>query len=371
METRARYVLVGFFLLVVMAAGFGFVYWLHHTGGLGERTTYQVRFQNAVMGLRPGSAVLFNGIRVGEVSDLRLSREIPKQVVATIAVEPGTPIRVDTEVGVEVQGLMGSPAITLKGGNPAAPALTAPAGQLPTLVAAPGATQDTMQAAREVLHRIDQILVENAAPLKSTIANINVFSAALARNSKRVDTVMDGLAHMLGAQAAAPAKVYDLTAITSFPPLAKIPEAQLAIPDPTAVIALDTRKILERLPSGEISSVPDAQWSDNLPKMFQAKLIQSFENAKFMGIAKASDAFMADRQLMIDIRTFDVSKTADPTATVEFSAKVVADGKVVGARLFHASVAVKGTDAQAAARALDDAFGKTVTPLVEWTLGLI
>ena len=176
---------------------------------------------------------------------------------------------------------------------------------------------------------------------------------------------------MLGAQSAAPAKVYDLSAVASFPPLAKLPEVQLAIPDPTAVIALDTRKILERASTGEISSVADAQWSDNLPKMFQAKLIQSFENAKFMGIAKASDAFMADRQLMVDIRTFDITKTKEPVAEVAFSAKVVADGKVVGARLFTATVPVKGTDAQAAAQALDAAFGKTATQLVEWSLGLI
>jgi len=371
METRARYVLVGLFLLLVIAAGFGFVFWLHNTGGLGERTAYQVRFQSAIMGLQPGSSVLFNGIKVGEVIALRLNRDVPKQVTATIAVEPDTPIRVDTEVGVAVQGLMGSPAITLKGGNPAAPPLKGVGGQLPMLTAEPNATQDTMQAAREVLQRIDKVIAENAEPLKGTIANIKVFSDALARNSNRVDTVMDGLAHMLGAQAAGPAKIYDLTAIPSFAPVAKMPDVQLGIPDPTAVIALDTRKILERLPSGEISSLPDVQWSDNLPKMFQAKLIQSFENAKFMGIAKPSDAFMADRQLTIDIRTFEIAKTGAPMAKVAFSAKVVADGKVVGARLFEASVPVKGSDAQAAARALDDAFGKTATPLVEWTLGLI
>ena len=65
------------------------------------------------------------------MTELHLNREFPKQVMATIAVDPGTPIRVDTEVGVEVQGLMGSPAITLKGGNPAAPVMTANASGRP------------------------------------------------------------------------------------------------------------------------------------------------------------------------------------------------------------------------------------------------
>ena len=68
METRAPYALIGLFVLAAIAAGFGFVYWLHNSGGLTERTVYRVRFENTVSGLLTGAAVLFNGIRVGEVT---------------------------------------------------------------------------------------------------------------------------------------------------------------------------------------------------------------------------------------------------------------------------------------------------------------
>ena len=54
METRARYALIGLFMLAATAAGFGFVYWLHHTGGLGERASYRIRFENFASGLRYG-----------------------------------------------------------------------------------------------------------------------------------------------------------------------------------------------------------------------------------------------------------------------------------------------------------------------------
>ena len=70
METRAPYALIGLFVLATIGAVFGFVYWLHNTGGLGERTVYRVRFENTVSGLLPAPRVLFNGIRVGEVTDL-------------------------------------------------------------------------------------------------------------------------------------------------------------------------------------------------------------------------------------------------------------------------------------------------------------
>ena len=59
METKARYVLVGLFTLVITGAAFGFIYWLHSTGGLRERTVFRVRFENTVSGLLTGAAVAF------------------------------------------------------------------------------------------------------------------------------------------------------------------------------------------------------------------------------------------------------------------------------------------------------------------------
>ena len=75
MEIKARYVLIGLFTLATIVAGFAFVYWLETTGGLGKRTSYEVRFHNTVSGLLTGSAVLFNGIRVGEVTGLKFGPE--------------------------------------------------------------------------------------------------------------------------------------------------------------------------------------------------------------------------------------------------------------------------------------------------------
>ena len=93
METRAPFVVVGAFVLAAIAAVFGFVYWLHNTGGLGPRTTYHVQFEGSVPGLLVGAAVLFNGIRVGEVTELGLAPDNPRRVNATISVASTTPVR--------------------------------------------------------------------------------------------------------------------------------------------------------------------------------------------------------------------------------------------------------------------------------------
>jgi len=154
METRARYALIGLFMLAVIIASFAFVYWLENKGGFGERTAYQIRFGGSTSGLLVGSSVLFNGIRVGEVTGLGLDPEHPEQVVATIGVDPGTPIRSDTQVGIETQGLTGGAVVTLRGGSATAEAVP-PQG---VLMAPPRAGQDWTQAARDAFQRVDDVL---------------------------------------------------------------------------------------------------------------------------------------------------------------------------------------------------------------------
>src|SRR5262245_63531385 len=173
METRARYALIGLFMLAVIAASFAFVYWLANVGAFAQRQSYQDKFQGSVSGLLVGSAVLFNGIRVGEVTDLALYADAPQDVTATIVVVRGTPIRADTEVNIETQGLTGGAAVALRGGSSTAPLIAGEGGALPTLIAQPQASQDWTQAARDAFQRVDRVLAAHSEALKSSIANID------------------------------------------------------------------------------------------------------------------------------------------------------------------------------------------------------
>src|ERR1700755_1863936 len=153
METRAPFVLIGAFVLAAIAAVFAFVYWLNNTAGLGARAAYHVQFDGSVPGLLVGAAVLFNGIRVGEVTDLGLAADNPRRVNATISVASATPVRSDTKVGLEFQGLTGVPVIALEGGT-----LPATSDAVPTLIAEQGAGQSMTQAARDALRRGGSVL---------------------------------------------------------------------------------------------------------------------------------------------------------------------------------------------------------------------
>lgn len=369
METQARYLAVGAFTLAVITAGFTFVYWLYSGGGFRDRAIYEIRFDSPVSGLLVGSAVLFNGIRVGEVTDLRLTPANPKQVVATVGIDPAAPVRTDTIVGMDFQGLTGAPVILLSGGSAASPAVApVQGGEAPMLIAEADSGQSMTQAARGTLKRLDTMLSDNAAPLRDVIANFKTFSDALARNSDRVDNVVAGLERMTGGAAArGKLPIYTLGAVRNFPPLARPKRGQLAVPEPAALMSLSSDKILIAQNGNEGASIDNAQWSDNLPVLVQAKLIESFENSGyFQAVGRPIDGYEADQQLLTELRSFRIVTEPAPAATVAISAKLLSNGRMLATRVFDASVPLSAVDGRTAAAGLNEAFQQTVQKLVGW-----
>ncbi|MGO9544416.1 MAG: ABC-type transport auxiliary lipoprotein family protein [Rhodomicrobium sp.] len=368
MEIRARYVLIGLFTLAVIIGGFAFVYWLQTAGSLGKRTAYDVRFSNSVSGLLTGSPVLFNGIRVGEVSRLRLVPGEPRLVDATISIDANTPVRADTKVSLEFQGLTGVAVVTLEGGSQGAPVLAAPKGELPRLTADEAAGQSMSEAARRVLGRLDKVLAENSDGVHSIVTNLASFSEALGRNSGKVDGVLAGLERMTGGGKTA-GLFYNLSAVPApaapSGPLGKL----IAVPDPTALLAYDSEKLLSQNQTGQIEALGNAKWSDTLTKLVQAKIVQSFENDGCLGeVNRPIEGVTPDFQLLTEIRRFQIVQAPQPAAEVEISAKLVAsDGQIVAARIFSAKEPVHSKDEAEAARALNAAFATVATDLLGWT----
>jgi phospholipid/cholesterol/gamma-HCH transport system substrate-binding protein len=373
METRARYALIGAFVLACIFAVFGFIYWLQNSGALG-RTIYRVQFDQPIAGLTAGSSVLFNGLRVGVILDLQLDPADPKRVMSSIAVDTATPIRTDTQVDISFQGLTGAPAIALKGGSATAPRLTSQDGQPPLLLAGPGVGQNLTESARETLRKIDDILVENKKPLHTAIEGVSTFADMLGRNSERIEGLIGGLEKLAGTGAPKQQpSVYDLAAPTAFPTFNKTVKAQMVVADPTAILIFDTQNILIRSAAGTYSNIENAKWADNLPKLMQAMIVQSFENAQQLSsVSRPIEQLTPGYRLELGIRNFQISLEPAPTAVVEFSARLVSEkGNVAGARIFNASVPAESTQAPQAVDALNQAFSKTTRELVTWIVGLI
>jgi phospholipid/cholesterol/gamma-HCH transport system substrate-binding protein len=364
METRAPFVIVGAFVLATIVAIFGFVYWLNNTGGLGPRTTYHVQFDGPVPGLLIGAGVLFNGIRVGEVTDLALAPDNPRRVNATISVASNTPVHRDTKVGLDFQGLTGVPVVALEGG-----AQVANSTEVPTLIAEPGAGQSMTQAARDALRKVDSVLSENSEPLKDTIANFKVFSEGLARNTGKLDSIVAGIEKMTGGGTTPQKVTYDLRAPRNFPPPVKAIKGQLALPEPSAVAMLETQRMLFS-PVKDYPDFAEFLWADSIPKLLQARLIESFENYDIARAPlRAADVGQTDYQLLIDVRRFQVETGSQPAAQIALSARILdKSGKIVASHLFEQSERLDKIEPQAAVSAFEEAFGRLAKDLVSWTV---
>src|SRR5665213_888581 len=195
-----------------------------------------------------------------------------------------------------------------------------------------------------------------------------------ARNSTKIDGILQGLERLTGGKAETAPTSFDLTAPKDFPGLGPLPDAQLAVPNPTAVIALDNQRIIEQTADGEAPAFPDARWVDNLPLVFQARIIQSFENAGYLKVGTDAGGLHADYQLAIAIRQFRIATAPAPaSAQVAFAAKILdADGKIVAAKVFEANAPAPAVDTAAhSVSALDAAFGRATTDLIGWALGAI
>ncbi|WP_213770144.1 MlaD family protein [Bradyrhizobium sp. dw_78] len=188
METRANYVLIGTFTLAVIAAAVGFVLWFQSLHTTKTRAPLRVIFEGPASGLRNGGSVNFNGIRVGEVVSVKLDN--PRRVVALAMIENNAPIRKDTKVGLEFQGLTGVAAISLKGGEEAAPPVPVDEDGVPVLTADPNSLQDVTEAIRGTLQNINRVVADNQESVKNSLHNLQTFTDALARNSEKLDGLM-------------------------------------------------------------------------------------------------------------------------------------------------------------------------------------
>src|SRR6201995_1034326 len=188
METRANFVLIGSFTLAVIAAAFGFVMWFQSLHTTKARTPLRVIFEGPASGLRDGGSVNFNGIRVGEVVSVKLDN--PRRVVALAMIENNAPIRKDTKVGLEFQGLTGVAAISLTGGEDAAPAAPLDEDGVPVLTADPNSLPDVTEGSRGTLLNMNRVGAGKQDAVKNSLHNLETFTGSLARNSEKIDNLM-------------------------------------------------------------------------------------------------------------------------------------------------------------------------------------
>ena len=200
METRAHYVLVGSFVLLMVAGLVGFVVWFGKIQFEAEAKRYEIVFRGSVTGLSGGSPVRYSGVRVGEVRQIKLNEEDPNKVDVIIEVAADTPIREDTVAKLEIQGLTGGLYVLLAGGSPDSPSLKAAAGEAyPVIPSRTSSLAELLEGAPELLENANSLLrrlnhlanAENRSRIAAILANIEETTDAIAGRRQQIEAVID------------------------------------------------------------------------------------------------------------------------------------------------------------------------------------
>ncbi len=202
METKANYALIGAFTLAVLAGAFGFVFWFSGGDKPANRKVFRVVFSSSVSGLSRGAYVLFNGLRVGEVTKIDLA-DNPSFVFALVELDPRTPVKTDTRARLEYQGLTGVASVALTGGSASAGALASENGAPAEIVADRSDFQNILETMQnlsgrldKVLDKTDRLVDENAGTITSILKNVDSFSKSLADNSSGLQEFATTLAEV-------------------------------------------------------------------------------------------------------------------------------------------------------------------------------
>ena len=208
METRAHHVLIGLVTVLVVAGALLFGLWLTKSSVDSTFKDYQVVFNEAVSGLSRGSPVQYNGIKVGDVTTLRLDPQDPRRVLARIRLSADTPVKQDTQAKLTLAGVTGNAFIQLSGGTPQSPELKGKDGKLPVIVASPSPisrllndSSDLVTNINLLLHNANQMFSEsNIDRLSTTLANLEQTTGAFANQKGGISDAIEQLG-LVGKQA--------------------------------------------------------------------------------------------------------------------------------------------------------------------------
>lgn len=182
---RATNLAIGATTLAVIAAGFAGMLVVQKVRAVRNQSQIRIVFDGSAAGLRRGGGVNFDGVPAGQILSIKL--ENPRKIVVMAMLDNSAPIRKDTVVGIEFQGLTGVAAISLVGGAPSAPPVPLDADGVPVLTAD---LRESQESVVDTLHRVDNFLIENRESIKDAMLSAETYTASLKSKADAIDSIL-------------------------------------------------------------------------------------------------------------------------------------------------------------------------------------
>jgi phospholipid/cholesterol/gamma-HCH transport system substrate-binding protein len=142
-----------------------------------ERDIYTVRFTESVSGLDVGAQVKYNGVRIGQITDIEIDRSDLERVIATMEIRQGTPVKADAEAVLVSMGITGLRFVEITGGSKRAKLLK-PGDEIPAgkslMGTLEGKAEDIAVRTEMALDKINQVLSDkNIQGVHDIVINMN------------------------------------------------------------------------------------------------------------------------------------------------------------------------------------------------------
>ncbi len=215
METRASYILVGIFTLLVFIGGAIAVIWMAGVQFDEDIATYDSYFEGSVTGLSPGNQVRYRGVPFGVVTAMRVDPDNVERIKVTLEVPRKPPIKTDAVASLEYQGITGVAYVQISGGTQDAPVLVRKSGEDHPVIPTKASQLDVvMEKAPELVTRFIALVDRanlllnpaNQRRVSAILDNVEGFTGALSESSGDIRTMMKNGAVSLGEVHAAAAE---------------------------------------------------------------------------------------------------------------------------------------------------------------------
>jgi phospholipid/cholesterol/gamma-HCH transport system substrate-binding protein len=213
MSTEAK---VGAFVIVTVAILGLTVYFVHETQDVKGQVFFKTYFRYAG-GLATGAPVLFGGIRVGQVTVVKPSREDPTRIEVTFNVKKDTPLNEDSTASAGTVTLMGNPALLITTGMNDArrlkPGETVQSEEAVTLQEVAKRVGSVVESANALMADLRKEFPTLTSKAETALGNVNEITGP--PNQKRIAGILAELNTMLDRESPKIAQITDeISALT-------------------------------------------------------------------------------------------------------------------------------------------------------------
>lgn len=205
METKAKHILVGSFVLVSLLGMLFFIGWLLQTNTNTIFVRYQSYFNGSVAGLELGSDVRYRGIKAGRVTGISIHPTDPGKVSVAMSINGVFLLRKGDIASINTQGLTGIAYVNIKGATPDNHFLY---GKVPEPIEIPSeesgveklftSMPETMLKALQLLEQANQLIsTANIKKINGALTNLESFSNSLNQSGQQLDKTLLAMNHTL------------------------------------------------------------------------------------------------------------------------------------------------------------------------------